>query len=41
MAVATDKHALAIFPAALGVLDLWAGIALRRAARVSPASPAR
>jgi hypothetical protein len=36
MAVVTHKQALAVLPAALGVLDVWAGLVLRRAARVSP-----
>jgi len=31
MALAMDKGAVAILPAALGVLDVWAGITLRRA----------
>jgi len=41
MALATNKGALAILPAALGVVDAWAGLFLLRAARVSPAAPAR
>jgi hypothetical protein len=40
MAVATNKGALAILPAALGALDIWAGLFLLRAARMSSASPA-
>jgi hypothetical protein len=40
MALATHKGALAILPAALGAMDVWAGLFLLRAARVSPASPA-
>jgi uncharacterized protein DUF4267 len=40
MALATHKGALAVLPAALGAMDVWAGLFLLRAARVSPASPA-
>lgn len=39
MAVMTHKGALAIFPAALGVLDVWAGLFLLRTARASSGSP--
>lgn len=39
MAVMTHKGALAVFPAAIGVLDLWAGLFLLRAARASATSP--
>jgi hypothetical protein len=35
MALVTHKQALAILPAALGAIDVWAGLVLRRAARVS------
>ena len=38
MALATNKGALAILPAALGALDAWAGLFLLRAGRVSQAS---
>ena len=38
MAFVTGKQALAVLPAALGVLDVWAALVLRRAA---PASPTR
>jgi len=37
MALATDKGALAIVPAALAAIDAWAGVALLRTARTSPA----
>jgi len=40
MALATHKGALAVLPAALGAMDVWAGLLLLRAARVSPALPA-
>jgi hypothetical protein len=40
MALATHKGALAVLPAALGAMDVWAALVLLRAARVSPASPA-
>lgn len=33
MAIATGKQALAVFPAVLCVLDVWAGLVLRRVAR--------
>lgn len=33
MALATHKGALAVLPAALGALDVWAGVFLLRAAR--------
>ncbi len=33
MALATDKGALAVLPAALGAVDVWAGLFLLRAAR--------
>jgi len=39
MALATHKGALAVLPAALGAMDVWAGLLLLRAARVSPALP--
>jgi hypothetical protein len=38
MAFVTDKQALAVLPAALGVLDVWAALVLRRAARAAPAT---
>lgn len=41
MALVTHKGALVVLPVALGVLDVWAGLVLRRAARVPPALPAR
>ena len=41
MALATSKGALAILPFALGAIDVWAGVFLLRAARVSPAPSAR
>jgi hypothetical protein len=41
MAIATHKHALVVLPAALGVIDVWAALVLRRVARVSPALPPR
>jgi hypothetical protein len=41
MALATHKGSLAALPAALCALDVWAGLVLLRAARGSPASPAR
>jgi hypothetical protein len=41
MALATGKGALAVLPAILGALDVWAGLVVLRAARASPASPAR
>jgi hypothetical protein len=40
MALATSKGALAILPAALGAMDVWAGLYLLRAAKPSPVSPA-
>lgn len=40
MAFATHKGALAVLPAALGALDVWAGLFLLRTARASSASPA-
>lgn len=40
MAVVTGKLALAGLPAALGVLDVWAGLFLLRAVRMARASPA-
>jgi hypothetical protein len=39
MAIATNKGALAFLPAALGVLDIWAGLLLLRAAPTSSAPP--
>jgi hypothetical protein len=39
MALMADKGALAVLPAAIGVIDVWAGLFLMRAARVSPAPP--
>jgi cytochrome bd-type quinol oxidase subunit 2 len=39
MAFATHKGALAVLPAVLGAIDMWAGLFLLRAARVSPSSP--
>ncbi|HZF53899.1 MAG TPA: hypothetical protein VE093_34880 [Polyangiaceae bacterium] len=39
MALATNKGALAVFPAVLGAMDVWAGLFLLRATRVSPALP--
>ena len=41
MAIATHKSALAVLPAAIGVVDVWAGLFLLRAARASPALQAR
>ena len=41
MALATHKYALVVLPVAIGVVDAWAGLYLLRAARMSPASPAR
>jgi hypothetical protein len=41
MALATNKGALAILPAALGAVDVWAGLFLLRAAPLSTASTAR
>jgi hypothetical protein len=38
--LATNKGALAILPAALGALDVWAALSLLRAARALPAPPA-
>ena len=38
MAFATGKGALALLPLALGALDAWAGVSLRRAARAAPVS---
>jgi hypothetical protein len=40
LALAMQKGAVAVLPAVLGALDVWAGLALLRAAPVSPASPA-
>jgi hypothetical protein len=40
MALALHKGAVAALPAALGVMDVWAGLSLLRAARVSRPSPA-
>jgi hypothetical protein len=39
LALATGKGAVAILPLGLGGLDVWAGLYLLRAARMSPASP--
>jgi hypothetical protein len=39
MAITTNKGVLAVAPAALGAVDLWAGLFLLRASRVSPAQP--
>ncbi|MBN1205984.1 MAG: hypothetical protein JXB05_13790 [Myxococcaceae bacterium] len=39
MALMTDKGALAVLPATIGILDAWAGLFLMRAARVSAALP--
>jgi hypothetical protein len=39
MALMTHKGALAVLPAAIGAIDVWAGLVLMRAARVSPAPP--
>ena len=41
MALVTHKGALAVLPAAIGVIDIWAGLVLLRAARVSPSSLAQ
>jgi hypothetical protein len=41
MALVTQKYALVVLPAVIGVIDVWAGLFLLRAARTSPASPAR
>lgn len=41
LALATNKGLLAVLPAAFGALDVWAGLLLMRAARVSLATPAR
>ena len=38
MALAMNKGVVAVLPAALGALDVWAALVLLRAARVSPAS---
>jgi hypothetical protein len=38
MALATHKGLLAVLPATLCALDVWAGLVLLRTARVSPAS---
>jgi hypothetical protein len=40
MALAMQKGAVAVLPAVLGALDVWAGLALLRATPLSPASPA-
>jgi hypothetical protein len=39
MALAMNRGGLALVPAALGAIDVLAGLFLVRAARVSPASP--
>jgi hypothetical protein len=39
MALMTHKGALAFLPAAIGVIDAWAGLFLLRAARVSQVPP--
>jgi hypothetical protein len=36
MAIVTHKQALAILPAALAVIDVWAGLVLRRTGRRAP-----
>jgi hypothetical protein len=41
MALVTHKYALVILPAAIGVIDVWAGLFLLSAARMSPASQPR
>lgn len=41
MAFATHQSALAVLPAALGALDIWAGLRLLRAAREPLSSQAR
>ena len=39
MALMTHKGVLAVVPAAIGGIDVWAGLFLMRTARVSPAPP--
>lgn len=41
MALVTGKYAVALLPAALSAIGAWAGLALLRASRVSPAPLAR
>jgi len=41
MALMAHKGAVAFLPAAIGVIDVWAGLFLLRAARVSSALPPR
>src|SRR5258708_4223582 len=41
MALLTHKGAVAVLPAAIGIVDAWAGLVLLRAARASEAALAR
>jgi hypothetical protein len=40
MALATNKGFVAVLPAVLGAVDVWAGLFLLRVARMSRTSPA-